>query len=396
MIEDLHLIGRNKKFFSKDIEYISKDLNEEIAQSSFLVLGGAGSIGQAVVKEILSRSPQKLHVIDISENNLVELTRDIRNSFKPINTELEFFPLDIGSLYYDRYIQSQGGFDYVINLSALKHVRSEKDIFSISRMIEVNLKNTIKTVEQSISGGCKKYFCVSTDKAANPINLMGATKRLMELFIFEYGDKINISSARFANVAFSDGSLLSAFQNRLKKFQPLAAPNDIKRYFVSHQEAGELCLMSAIFGNNKEIFFPKMDRCKDLESFTNIGKRFLIESGYVPVIFYDETEAMNFLKSNADNNEWPLLITSSDTTGEKSFEEFFAENESIEMERFVDIGVIKSKTKYSSRYLKEAKKEIFEFLDNGNLDKSGLVDLFKKILPEFCHLETGKYLDKKV
>ena len=234
--------------------------------SSFLVIGGAGSIGQAVVKEVFKRNPKKLHVVDISENNLVELVRDIRSSFGYIAGDFKTYALDIGSIEYDAFIESDGKYDYVLNLSALKHVRSEKDPFTLMRMIDVNIFNTEKTLQQSIDSGVKKYFCVSTDKAANPVNMMGASKRIMEMFIMRKSKDIKISTARFANVAFSDGSLLHGFDQRIKKRQPIVAPNDIKRYFVIPKESGELCLMSCIFGENRDIFFPKLSENSHLIS----------------------------------------------------------------------------------------------------------------------------------
>ncbi|HIP54332.1 MAG TPA: NAD-dependent epimerase/dehydratase family protein, partial [Sulfurimonas autotrophica] len=232
----LQLIGREKELFFDDMQRYTDELAKIISGARFLVLGGAGSIGSAVVKEIFARNPKKLHVVDISENNLVELVRDIRSSFGYIDGEFATFALDIGAVEYDAFIKSDGGYDYVLNLSALKHVRSEKDPFTLMRMIETNILNTDKTLKQSIERGVKKYFCVSTDKAANPVNMMGASKRIMEMFVHRNSLNIEVSMARFANVAFSDGSLLYGFNQRLEKQQPIVAPNDIKRYFVTPKE----------------------------------------------------------------------------------------------------------------------------------------------------------------
>ena len=229
----LNLIGREKTLFVDDISVNSEALLKAVAKSSFLVIGGAGSIGQAVVKEIFKRKPKKLHVVDISENNLTELVRDIRSSYGYIKGNFKTYALDIGSIEYDAFIKSDGKYDYVLNLSALKHVRSEEDPFTLMRMVDVNIFNTDKTIRQSIENGTKKYFCVSTDKAANPINMMGASKRIMEMFLMRRSLDIKISTARFANVAFSDGSLLHGFNQRIEKMQPIAAPSDIKRYFVT-------------------------------------------------------------------------------------------------------------------------------------------------------------------
>ena len=240
----LSLIGRQTELFSSDIAAHENALSAEVSKSKFLVLGGAGSIGQAVTKEIFKRHPQKLHVVDISENNMVELVRDIRSSFGYIAGDFQAFALDIGSIEYDAFFAADGDFDYVLNLSALKHVRSEKDPYTLMRMIDVNVFNTEKTIDQAIAKGAKKYFCVSTDKAANPVNMMGASKRIMEMYLMRKSTEINISTARFANVAFSDGSLLHGFNQRIQKLQPIVAPNDIKRYFVTPKESGELCLIS--------------------------------------------------------------------------------------------------------------------------------------------------------
>ena len=242
----LELIGRKNRLLSVDVNNNEKDLYATVQRSSFLVIGAAGSIGQAVTKEIFKRNPKKLHAVDISENNLVELVRDIRSSLGYINGDFRTFALDIGSWQYDAFIDSDGQYDYVLNLSALKHVRSEKDPYTLMRMIEVNILNTLKTIEQSKQKGVKKYFCVSTDKAANPVNMMGGSKRIMEMFLMRESQYIDISTARFANVAFSDGSLLHGFNQRLEKKQPIVAPSDVKRYFVVPQESGELCLLVII------------------------------------------------------------------------------------------------------------------------------------------------------
>jgi FlaA1/EpsC-like NDP-sugar epimerase len=267
--ELLDLIGRQNPLFDVDIEANESDIRQIVSSSSFLVLGGAGSIGQAVVKEIFKRSPHKLHVVDISENNLVELVRDIRSSFGYMKGDFRTFALDIGSKEYDVFFNNEPVYDYVLNLSALKHVRSEKDPYTLMRMINVNIFNTDKTIGQSIGKGSKKYFCVSTDKAANPVNMMGGSKRIMELFLMRRSQDIDISTARFANVAFSDGSLLHGFDQRIAKHQPIVAPNDIKRYFVTPQESGELCLMSCIFGENRDIFFPKLSEALHLTTFSS-------------------------------------------------------------------------------------------------------------------------------
>ena len=299
---NLELIGRSRPLFLNDILDREFELKSIVKDSCFLVLGGAGSIGQAVVKEIFKRDPKKLHVVDISENNLTELVRDLRSSFGHIKGDFQTFALDIGSSEYDAFFQSDGRYDFVLNLSALKHVRSEKDPFTLMRMIDVNVFNTEKTLNQSIEAGVKKYFCVSTDKATNPVNMMGASKRIMEMFLMRKSLDIEISTARFANVAFSDGSLLHGFDRRLEKKQPIVAPNDIRRYFVTPQESGELCLMSSIFGSNRDIFFPKLNDSLHLISFADIAVKYLAEKGYKPYICQDEDEARSLAKTLPKKN----------------------------------------------------------------------------------------------
>lgn len=392
----LSLIGRNKDLFINDISNHNLKLQEIIECSSFLVLGGAGSIGQAVVKEIFKRNPKKLHVVDISENNMVELVRDVRSSFGYIDGDFQTFALDIGSLEYDAFIKADGSFDYVLNLSALKHVRSEKDPFTLMRMIDVNIFNTDKTIQQSIEKGTKKYFCVSTDKAANPVNMMGASKRIMEMFLMRKSHEIDISTARFANVAFSDGSLLHGFNQRIQKRQPIVAPSDIKRYFVTPQESGELCLMSCIFGENRDIFFPKLSESLHLISFADIAVKFLSDLGYEAYLCDSEEEARELALTLPAQGKWPCLFTTSDTTGEKDFEEFFTDNEVLDMERFVNLGIIKNSESFNDELLQLFELTISTMKDKKSWTKEEIVDLFFKMLPDFGHKETGKYLDGKM
>ncbi|GHA27698.1 UDP-N-acetylglucosamine 4,6-dehydratase [Oceanisphaera arctica] len=392
----LSLIGREKELFSTDVNNNEGELEHKVSSSRFLVLGGAGSIGQAVVKEIFKRNPQKLHVVDISENNLVELVRDIRSSFGYINGDFQTFALDIGSTEYDAFFKADGQFDYVLNLSALKHVRSEKDPYTLMRMIDVNVFNTDKTLQQAIDAGVKKYFCVSTDKAANPVNMMGASKRIMEMFLMRRSLDINISTARFANVAFSDGSLLHGFNQRLEKRQPIVAPNDIKRYFVTPQESGELCLMSCIFGENRDIFFPKLSENLHLISFADIAVKYLKQKGLEPVLCSSEEEARELAKTLPEQGKWPCLFTGSDTTGEKDFEEFFTETETLDMERFTNLGIIKNEPEFDSVLLAEFEARIDAMKSDLVWDKQTIVELFFKMIPDFGHKETGKYLDSKM
>ena len=392
----LNLIGRTKKLFENDIISHNSELFNIVSNSRFLVLGGAGSIGQAVTKEIFKRNPLKLHVVDISENNMVELVRDIRSSYGYIDGDFKTFALDIGSDEYDAFFESDGNYDYVLNLSALKHVRSEKDPFTLMRMINVNIFNTDKTIEQSIKKGAKKYFCVSTDKAANPVNMMGASKRIMEMFVNRRSKDIDISMARFANVAFSDGSLLHGFNKRIEKKQPIVAPNDIRRYFVIPEESGELCLMSCIFGENRDVFFPKLNENLNLIKFSDIALLYLKEKGLEPFICDTEEQARNYFNENKTDHNWPCLFTKSDTSGEKDFEEFFTENEKVDMERFEKLGVIKNELNFQEQKLIFFEKEIFKLKRSKVWDKIKIKELFNYMIPNFGHKETGKYLDNKM
>lgn len=396
MYSILPMIGRTSPLFSADITSFESQLNEIVSSSSFLVLGGAGSIGQAVTKEIFKRNPKKLHVVDISENNMVELVRDIRSSFGYINGDFQTFALDIGSVEYDAFIKADGKYDYVLNLSALKHVRSEKDPFTLMRMIDVNVFNTDKTIQQSVEKGSKKYFCVSTDKAANPVNMMGASKRIMEMFLMRRSEQIAISTARFANVAFSDGSLLHGFNQRIQKRQPIVAPNDIKRYFVTPQESGELCLMSCIFGENRDIFFPKLSEALHLITFADIAVKYLKQLGYEPHLCDSEDDARELVKTLPAQGKWPCLFTSSDTTGEKDFEEFFTDKETLDMARFENLGVIKNEPLYQQELLTLFEQQIASYKQEKTWTKEQIVELFHQMIPDFGHKETGKYLDSKM
>ncbi|WP_269430644.1 UDP-N-acetylglucosamine 4,6-dehydratase [Campylobacter showae] len=359
-------------------------------------MGGAGSIGQAVTKEIFKRNPRKLHVVDISENNMVELVRDIRSSFGYIDGDFKTFALDIGSDEYDAFIKSDGKYDYILNLSALKHVRSEKDPFTLMRMCETNIFNTDKTLMQAIENGTKKYFCVSTDKAANPVNMMGASKRIMEMFVMRKSKQIDVSMARFANVAFSDGSLLHGFNKRIEKGQPIVAPNDVKRYFVTPQESGELCLMSCIFGENRDIFFPKLSENLHLITFSEIAIKYLGNLGYESYLCKDEDEARELAKTLPKIGKYPCLFTASDTTGEKDFEEFFTNKEILDMDKFESIGIIKNDPLYDEDLLNNFEATIKKYKQNLYWTKDDIVREFFKLIPDFGYKDTGKYLDGKM
>jgi len=393
----LQIIGRSDHLFKEDLSTFQYELSQIVSGSNFLVLGGAGTIGKAVVKELFKRNPKKLHVVDISENNLVELVREIRSSFGYIDGDFQTFALDIGAISFDVCIHENGPYDYVFNLSALKHVRSEKDPYTLMRMIEVNILNTIKTVQQAIAQGAKHYFSVSTDKAANPVNMMGASKNIMEQFLWKYSDKINVSTARFANVAFSDGSLLCGFLNRVEKNQPIVAPNDVKRYFITPQESGELCLMAGLFGQNRDIFFPQERPAFVLTKFDDIAIRFLEHRGLKPQFCSSEEEARSYANSKPTDGMWPCYFSASDTTGEKDFEEFYTAHEVLDLKRFKNFGIIKNESGAIDHHrLDEFAKAIAYMLKSKSWKKEELVELFESTLPGFEHEEKGKYLDNKM
>ena len=392
----LELIGRTSTLFGADVDGLSDDLSSLVKGSRFLVIGGAGSIGQAVTKEIFKRSPKVLHVVDISENNMVELVRDIRSTIGYIEGDFRTFAVDCGSPEFEALIASEKPYDYVFNLSALKHVRSEKDPYTLMRMLSVNIFNTIKTFRLARDNGAKKYFCVSTDKAANPVNMMGASKRVMEMFLMRESETMPISMARFANVAFSDGSLLHGFNQRFAKRQPFSAPNDVRRYFVTPQESGELCLMSGLLGENREILFPKLSEHLHLITFSDIAERYLRQMGYEPFRCASEEEARDRAAELIAKKQWPCYFFSSDTTGEKDFEEFFTDKEDLDMSRFDGVGAIKNQPIYDSQKLDDFSSGVQALREKGSWDKQAVLDLFFDLLPEFAHKETGKYLDERM
>lgn len=392
----LQLIGRDEELFDSDIQQYEKILSELVASSSFLVIGGAGSIGQAVSKEIFRRKPKVLHVVDISENNMVELVRDIRSTLGYIDGDFRTFAIDCGSVEFEALVKWNGGYDYVLNLSALKHVRSEKDPFTLMRMVDVNIINTNKTIDFALREGARKYFCVSTDKAANPVNMMGASKRIMEMYLMRASLNLPISTARFANVAFSDGSLLHGFNQRFAKKQPFSAPNDVRRYFVTPQESGELCLMSCLLGENRDIFFPKLSDKLHLITFSDIAIKYLAAHGYEAFECASEDEARDGAEELIAKKKWPCYFFGSDTTGEKDFEEFFTDLEILDMDRFDNIGIIKNDPIFEEFKLNFFLKEIHSLKAQGSWDKPELLHLFHAMIPGFGHMETGKYLDSRM
>lgn len=392
----LRLIGRSEALFRADIDNRQAELAEAVAGGRFLVIGGAGSIGQAVTREIFKRGPKVLHLVDLSENNMVELVRDIRSTLGYIDGDFRTFAIDCGSLELDALMRWSGGYDYILNLSALKHVRSEKDPFTLMRMVDVNILNTNRTLDWAREQGARKYFCVSTDKAANPVNMMGASKRIMEMFLMRHSLEVPISTARFANVAFSDGSLLHGFNQRVAKRQPIAAPQDVRRYFVTPQESGELCLLSCLLGENRDIFFPKLSDKLHLITFSEIAVKYLAALGFEAYVCASEDEARSQAEALIAAKRWPCFFFDSDTTGEKDFEEFFTADEVLDMDRFEGIGVIRNEPLFDAVRLERFVTRIAELKAAGTWDRPDLVSLFHEMIPGFAHLETGKYLDARM
>ncbi len=396
----LGMVGRTKPLFEEDIRNREEELTEIIKNSRFLVIGGAGTIGSAICRELFARDPKVLHVVDISENNMVELVRDIRSSKGYGTGEFATFALDCGSDIFKAFIEAQkkriGGYDYIFNTSALKHVRSEKDPYTLMRMIDTNIFNTDSTMLMGQEMGAKKYFCVSTDKAANPVNMMGASKRIMEMFLNRRSETMPVSTARFANVAFSDGSLLYGFNRRLEKNQPISAPQDVRRYFVTPKESGELCLMSCLTGENRDIYFPKLDEELNLVTFSSIAEKYLENLGYEAVRCATEDEARARVSELKALHKYPVYFFDSDTTGEKDFEEFYTDKEVLDMDRFESIGVIKNELDYDSKKLDWFTDEINALKITGAWDRGKLIDLFNEMIPNFDHKETGKFLDGRM
>jgi FlaA1/EpsC-like NDP-sugar epimerase len=392
----LSLIGRNQNLFDLDLTENVREINTLLKNCKVLVIGGAGTIGSAVTQEIFKRNPKSLHVVDISENNLVELVRNIRSSIGYSSGDFKTFAVDFGSCHFEALVKSEGPYDYVFNLSALKHVRSEKDPFTLMRLIEVNILNILNCLKITSTQKVKNYFCVSTDKATNPVNMMGGSKRIMEMFLMRESLSQKISMARFANVAFSDGSLLHGFNQRFAKRQPIAAPYDVKRYFVTPQESGELCLISGLLGENRDIFFPKLGDQLHLITFSEIAEKYLENLGFEPFKCDSEVEARTRCNELIKSKKWPCYFFSSDTTGEKDFEEFYTDNEKLDMKKFSSIGVIKNDSKFNSEKLLYFQTKINEIKISKNWNRNDFVELFHELIPNFGHKETGKFLDDRM
>ena len=391
----LEILGRKTELFNQDLEKSDFEIRDKIKESSFLILGAAGSIGKAISKEILERNPRLVHLVDISENNLVSIVRELRSNFLTSKSNYESFCLDIGSQIFSKFLKNKK-YDYVLNLSAMKHVRSERDPFTLMRMLKTNIHNSLKVIDDLEDRLPTKYFCVSTDKASNPVSLMGASKRIMEISLFNNKNDIPISMSRFANVAFSDGSLLDGFMHRIQREEPISAPKDIKRYFITPKESGLLCLFSSILGKQNQIFFPNDPREMNLLNFDQIAKNLIEKIGFIPHECESEREAVYEAKKLIHSGKWPCYFFESDTSGEKSFEEFYTEKEEIDLTKFSQIGIVNSKFTKNKDELKNFFQEI-ELIENKNSwNMEDLVSIFSNFLPEFKHLARDSNLDQKL
>jgi FlaA1/EpsC-like NDP-sugar epimerase len=389
--------GRDTSFFEKDLENNKDALMEAISGKKVLVIGGAGTIGASFIKALVRYLPHTLVVVDINENGLTELTRDLRSTDNiQVPPEYLTYPVNFSSPVFKKIFRHYAPFDIVANFAAHKHVRSEKDIFSIEAMLENNTLNAKYLLDLLKENKPSHFFCVSTDKAANPVNIMGASKKLMEDVIMAYASEMKITTARFANVAFSNGSLPAGFIERLFKRQPLSAPSDVKRYFVSPEESGQLCLLACILGSSGEVFFPKLGE-ENMTTFSRIATDLLDWMGYKAEFCSSENEAKEKAAGIHENAKtYPVYFFSSDTSGEKSFEEFYTETETVDMHRFEALGVITNIPKKNSGAISDLFSSVQNILNEEQPSKSNIVSVLKDYLPNFEHIETGKSLDQKM
>ena len=392
-----HITRREESMFSSDLITYQGALNKELNGSTVLVIGGAGTIGISFIKALLKFEVKSLVVVDTSENGLTELVRDLRSSEDyHLPKDFTTYPLSYSDRVFENIFRERKGFDVVANFAAHKHVRSEKDQHSVQAMINNNVIYAKKLLDLLVEFSPRHFFCVSTDKAANPVNIMGASKKLMEDMIMSYSDKIPVTTARFANVAFSNGSLLFGFIERMFKRQPLSSPTDVKRYFVSPEESGQICLLACILGQSGEIFFPKLDRENHEMTFSDIAESFLSSLGYEPIYCSNEKAARDAAANLDENmNTYPVFFFESDTTGEKSFEEFFTDNENVDMDRFSGLGVV-TERETSSVNINEILDNLNDLFERPVYSKNEVVTILKSYLHNFDHQEKGKYLDQKM
>ena len=392
-----HVTCRSTSMFAADIEANKETLQAEIGNKSVCVIGGAGSIGSSFIKAVLPFKPSKLIVIDLNENGLAELTRDLRSTYGMyVPVEYRAYTLNFADPIFERIFCEEKGFDIVANFSAHKHVRSEKDKYSVQALIENNDIKAKKFLDLLAVYPPRHFFCVSTDKAANPVNIMGASKRIMEDMIMAYSSKFKVTTARFANVAFSNGSLPDGWIQRVMKKQPLAAPSDVERYFVSPEESGQICMLACILGKNGEIFFPKLGE-RQMLTFSSICDEYVKAKGYEKKYFATDEEAKKFASDMAFNNkDYPVVYFNSDTTGEKAYEEFYVPGEKINMDRFCSLGVIEEVVKRSMAEIDAFFTEMGNIFAESDFTKEEVVMAIKRFIPNFEHEEKGRNLDQKM
>lgn len=391
------VVKRKESLFRVDIDLHSKEIEKKICGKTVLVIGGAGSIGSSFIKALLPFRPASLAVVDTNENALAELSRDLRST-KGMYIPEDYvpYPMDFSSPVFEKMFRKRGGFDIVGNFSAHKHVRSEKDIYSVEALVQNNVLHAKHLLDLLSEYPPEEYFCVSTDKAANPVNIMGASKRIMEDVIFSYSDKFPVKTARFANVAFSNGSLPAGFLARISKLQPLSAPSDVRRYFVSPEESGQICLLSCILGENRAIFFPKLEEAQ-MMTFDGIARELLTEQGYEVLECSSDAEAIDKAEELKNGSKkYPVHFSISDTSGEKPYEEFVTSAETADYDRFTSLGVITGKEIPDKKRIEKLFRDLNTAFDQPEATKEEIIHIMKEYLPNFEHIETGKSLDSKM
>ncbi len=392
-----HVVGRRESLFAGDLAAHDAQLRAAIEGASVLVIGGAGTIGSSFIRALLPYRPARLVVVDLNENGLTELTRDLRSTdHQYVPADYTTYPISFGGPVFERLFRAEGPFDIVAHFAAHKHVRSEKDRYSIEAMLENNVMSTVALLDLMRELPPKHFFCVSTDKAANPANVMGASKKLMEEAVLAYAAELPAVTARFANVAFSNGSLPAGFLERIAKSQPLSAPHDVRRYFVSPLESGQLCLLACILGAPADIFFPQLDEPRML-TFSTIADALLRELGYEPDPCASEDEARAKAAARTpDDTTWPVYYFASETSGEKSFEEFYTSDEDVDLDSFGSLGVVRGRASNDVAGIRTTLADLRALFERADLPKEAIVETLATLVPTFHHVETGKSLDQKM
>ena len=397
-----HITHRDISLFAPDVEANKETLSKEIKNKKVCVIGGAGSIGSSFIKSILRFEPKSMVVVDLNENGLAELVRDVRSTYGLyVPNEFRCYTLNFADPIFERIFHEEKGFDIVANFSAHKHVRSEKDRYSVQALIENNDIKAKKLMDLLTVYPPKHFFCVSTDKAANPVNIMGASKRIMEDLVMAYNKYFKVTTARFANVAFSNGSLPDGWLHRIQKQQPLAAPSDVKRYFVSPEESGQICMLACILGKPGEVFFPKLGEDQML-TFSSICDDFIKTLGFEKKECASDAEAireahqLNLETLKLETVKYPVRYFTSDTTGEKAYEEFYIPGEKTDMNRFQFLGVVEQTARHNMEEINTFFEKLESIFQKEDFTKAQVVDAIKEFIPNFVHEEKGKNLDQKM